>query len=116
MYSENYDNESVIILHFEKKDLNVIDIGRLCRSLRISAKTNRVGLNLNELKHLSNSFLNFLKELAKSKQVAIFNVSSSNIALLNITKYNRFVSIFMNKIDFLENKNPLVIRKFSIVK
>ena len=116
MYSESFENKGVLILHFEQKDLNILDIARLCKSLRVQTGVDKIGLNMAELKHLSNSFLDFLKELSLSKQVSVFNVSSSHIALLNITKYNRFVSIFMNMTDFLANKNPLVVRKFSIVK
>lgn len=76
----------------------------------------RIGFDFENIKSFSNELIEFLKKLSSKNEVAIFNLSTKNLAVLNLMGYSFFISVFMNKKDFIENKYVLKRPKLRIVK
>ena len=76
----------------------------------------RIGFDFENIKNFSNELIEFLKELSSKNEIAIFNLSTENLAVLNLMGYSFFISVFMSKKDFMENKYVLKRPKLKVLK
>ena len=52
----------------------------------------RIGFDFENIKNFSNELIEFLKELSSKNEIAIFNLSTENLAVLNLMGYSFFYS------------------------
>lgn len=71
-----------------------------------------------DLQHVNYCSLDFIEELTKithQKKIGIFNIPSDIFVLFNVMGFDKAANLFVNEIDFSENKRQLINRKFSLV-
>ena len=74
-----------------------------------------IAINFEKVNFVCQEFLPFLQENSKDKRLSIFNITPELMAILDLTKYSRFVKIYANENDFIDNKRSIINRKFYIV-
>ena len=74
----------------------------------------KVAFDLENVDELGNNFFDFLMELSSHKDISIYNLDAGNLSLFYLMQYNHDVSLFINKTDFINNKNSLVKREFAL--
>ena len=84
-------------------------------SKEVLAENKRISLDLSQVHDCTIEFIEALKEIAKTKEIGIFNISSDLFALFNFMNMDKYVQLFVCETDFEENARQLVNRKFSII-
>lgn len=110
------ENNDCFILYLYSGVSEKKQIGRLKRILNYVSKNKRVALNLGHVETFPVEFLDFLKDTAFKNGISLINVKSDLLALLNLTEYNEFVTLYVNDVDFFEMKRQMINRRFSIVR
>lgn len=75
----------------------------------------RIGLDLSDVSDCTEDFIKYLLTYSQKQNIGIFNISSDIFALLISLNMDKFVKIFVNQDDFINNNNQLVNRNFRIV-
>lgn len=117
---KRYDNSMEI-----REDANVYIITPLSpkldarESLRLINEVNnenkRISLDLSLVHDCTVDFIEALKNLAKSREIGVFNIPSDIFALFNFMNMDKYVKLFVCETDFEENARQLVNRRFSIL-
>ena len=84
-------------------------------SKEVLAENKRISLDLSQVHDCTIEFIEALKEIAKTKEIGIFNISSDLFAIFNFMNMDKYVQLFVCETDFEENARQLVNRKFSII-
>ena len=84
-------------------------------SKEVLAENKRISLDLSHVHDCTIEFIEALKEIAKTKEIGIFNISSDLFALFNFMNMDKYVQLFVCETDLEENARQLVNRKFSII-
>lgn len=79
------------------------------------SESKAIVLNLDEVAFVCSDFLEFLKKISSSRKISLTCLHSEILVLLNLTEYDKFVSIFLTDFDFLQQKRELLNRKFAVV-
>jgi len=109
------ENSVGCILKLHSNILTFDLVFKLRKFLNQFPSNKSVALNLHDVDYICVDFLEFLKETSKSRNLALTSLQSEILVLLNLTKYDNFAPIFLNDIDFLEQKRELLNRRFSVV-
>ncbi len=90
---------------------------RVCQRLfsKLSAENRQIALDLSYVNDCTVDFCEALTDLAKEKNIGIFNIPSDIFALFNIMNIDKCTNLFVSEIDFEENSRRLIRRKFSFV-
>lgn len=107
------DNEKVCIFAPLGERLDKRESARLMTE--ISHETRQVGIDLKYVYDCTIDFIESLKESAKTKQIAIFNIPSDIFALFNIMKLDRVVNLYVSETDFENQTRRLINRHFELV-
>lgn len=107
------DNEKVCIFAPLGEKLDKHESARLMRE--ISHETRQIGIDLKYVYDCTIDFIETLKESAKIKQIAIFNIPSDIFVLFNIMKLDKVVSLYVSESDFENQTRKLVNRHFELV-
>lgn len=107
------DNENICIIAPLSTHLGARESKRIFEEL--SQEKRHSAIDLAHVTHCSLDFIEDLKKLTNTKSIGIFNIPSDIFALFNIMKVDKYVSLFVNQIDFEENARHLVNRSFSII-
>ena len=81
----------------------------------ISKDKRNVAIDLQYVENCSIDFIESIKNIAKSKKIGIFNISSDIFTILNIMNIDKICQLFVSELDFTENKRQLINRKLSVV-
>lgn len=109
------ENDKCLILGLHSNVLTFELIFQLKKILKELPQNESVALNLQEVSYINAEFLEFLKESSNDRKISLINLQSEIFALLNLTKYDKFANIFLNDIDFIEQKRALLNRRFSLI-
>ena len=74
-----------------------------------------IALDLQHVECMCAEFLDFLKENSNRKKISLINLQAELFALLNLTEYDKFTNIFLNEIDYIEQKRALINRRFTLL-
>lgn len=80
----------------------------------ISLESRQVGIDLKYVYDCTIDFIELLKQAAKSKNIAIFNIPSDIFALFNIMKLDKVVNLYVSEYDFENQTHRLVNRQFKL--
>ena len=107
-----YDNKVCIFVPLSAK----LD-KRTCLRLfsKLSNEQKQIGLDLSYVQDCTIDFCEALTEVAKEKNIGIFNIPSDIFALFNIMNIDKCTNLFVSELDFEENSRRLIHRKFSFV-
>ena len=81
----------------------------------ISHETRQVGIDLKYVYDCTIDFIEALRESAKLKQIAIFNIPSDIFVLFNIMKLDKAVNLYVSESDFENHSRRLINRHFELV-
>jgi hypothetical protein len=107
--------ESACILHLHTQNLNPKVLIGMRKIIEKMPTQKPIAMNFEKVNFVCQEFLPFLQEISKDKILSIFNINSELMAILDLTKYSKFVKIYTNENDFMNNKHSIVNRKFHIV-
>lgn len=107
----------------EKKDVYIITPlspkldERECRRLlkEVQGESKRISLDLSLVQDCTVDFIETLKEIAKHREIGIFNIQSDIFTIFNIMNMDKYVKLFVCETDFEENVRQLVNRRFSVI-
>lgn len=74
-----------------------------------------IALNLQDVDYVCVEFLDFLKKTSTHRKISLTNIQAEIFVLLNLTKYDKFAHIFLNDIDFTQQKRRLLNRRFAVL-
>lgn len=98
----------------DKNDFGKTKLSIISELLRKNTSIKKVAFDLENVEILGNNFFDFLVELSFYKEISIYNLDAGNLSLFYLMQHNRDVSLFINKNDFVNNKNSLVKREFAL--
>ena len=70
-----------------------------------------IGIDLSFVNDFSFEFI----ETIKNFNVSLFNIPSDLFALINAMNLDKNIQLYVSEIDFLDQKNRLINRKFSLI-
>ena len=117
MFKVVKDND-IVIVSFQGKYLSKEAVGKLYNYLkspfRLSIRRKNIAINMKNIDSVSGEFFLALKRLSKYN-ISLYNVGLNLSLLFELTNTGRNVRIFVNELDFIEEKRLLVNRKFKVV-
>ncbi len=116
MYKESGERNGTLTLKLTAKDLMKNNLRQLKAKLLSQAQIQRLGFDLACIKNVGNEFLDCISQISKYKNVSVYNMDTENQILFYLMECDKHVSLFLNKKDFILNKNMMVRRIFSICK
>lgn len=110
-----YEKNSNCIFKVNSENISLEIVKKLKRVLEKTPKNKPLALNLQNVEYICCEFLEFLKDSSKKREISLFNLQAEISALFYLTKYDRFAHIYLNDIDFYEQKRMLLNRNFYII-
>lgn len=107
------DNDKICIFAPLDGKLDRYESERLLKE--ISKETRQVGIDLKYVYDCTIDFIDALKQSAKTKQIAIFNIPSDIFVLFNIMKLDKAVNLYVSETDFQSHTRRLINRDFQLV-
>ena len=110
-------SDNKCIIGIKTKDLNFKSLANLAILLdKIDFKAKSVALDLKEVESVSEDFFTFIKNFSETTKLTLLNIPAKLFAMLNLRRYDKNVKMFNNNLDYFEDKNELINRKFRLVK
>jgi len=109
------EKETGYVLQLNSNVLTVEWIFCLKNLMKTLLESKSVALDLQNVECICAEFLEFLKETSIQRKISLINLQSELFVLLNLTEYDKFTHIFLNEIDYLEQKRALINRKFTLL-
>ncbi|HNW25206.1 MAG TPA: hypothetical protein PLG15_01140 [Candidatus Gastranaerophilaceae bacterium] len=110
-----YEKNSNCIFKLNSDNISSNLVYKLKKTFKKLPKNKSVAINLQNVEYVCSEFLEFLKEFSKKREISLFNIQAEISALFYLTKYDKFAHIYLNDIDFYEQKRMLLNRNFSIL-
>ncbi|MBR1942686.1 hypothetical protein IJ843_03005 [bacterium] len=111
------NTEQKYVINVKTKELNFNALANLAILLNKSGLDSKhVALDLQEVESVTEDFFTFIKNFTESTKLTLLNIPSELFALLNLRRYDKNVKMFNSNLDFIQDKNELVNRKFHVVK
>lgn len=107
------DTEKVCIFAPLSSKLDRYESSRIFNKL--SKESRKIALDLRFTEDCTIEFIESLKEMAKMKNIGVFNIPSDIFVLFNVMQVDKFVRLFVSESDFEENTRQLINRQFSII-
>ena len=109
--------EKKYVIDIKSKDLNFKSLANLAIILnKIDLDKKSVALDLQEVESVTEDFFTFIKNFSETTKLTLLNIPSELFALLNLRRYDKNVKMFNNNLDYIQDKNELINRKFHVVK
>ena len=108
--------KNTLFLKLCNKDLSEQALNSICTDLSKRKHCKELGIDLGSVTVFKNEFFEFLNKIGKTFKISVYNVSSDNLTLFYLMNYNRFVNLFDNLDDYMNNKNQLVKRSFFVCR
>lgn len=111
------NNSSKYVVGIKTKELNFKSLANLAILLdKMDMNKNSIALDLKEVETVTEDFFTFIKNFSETTKLTLLNIPSELFAMLNLRRYDKNVRMFNNNLDFIQDKNELVNRKFKIIK
>lgn len=110
------DVNKVCIVDIEGNSVSKSDLIDLKRLFREKASKKRIGIDLNKVLNIRHDFLDFLKESSSQKKLSLFNINNEVYLLLFVSRYDKYVNIYLNEDDFYKDKRCIVYRRLKLLK
>ena len=111
------DVNGVCIVDIEGKSISKADITKLKDLQTKYTRSKRIGINLENVQSVNIDFLDFLKaSFERNKKISLYNLCNEVFLSLLVLKYDRYADIYMNKIDFKEEKHSILYRRLKLIK
>ena len=107
------ENDKLCIFAPLSAVLNKQESDRLFENIRKDSR--RVAIDLSFVTDCTIDFISSLLNIAKVKDIGLFNISSDIFVLLNNMNVDKKVNLYVSELDFTENSRQLLNRKFSII-
>lgn len=105
------------VINIKSKELNFNSLANLAILLDKSGLNEKpIALDLKEVESVTEDFFTFIKNFSESTKLTLLNIPSELFAILNLRRYDKNVKMFNNNLDFMQDKNELVNRKFQLIK
>ena len=111
-------NNDSLVLDLIGNGINSIEFDIHLRSINALKNFDKLYINFAYLSSVNNETINKLKKLnnvLKDKIVALINVTPMQNTIFNLFGIDKIFQIYMNKLDAIEGKKPIVNRNFRIV-
>ena len=82
---------------------------------KISKENREIALDLRFVQDCTIEFIESLKEMAKIKNIGVFNIPSDIFVLFNVMQIDKSVRLFVSEPDFEDNARQLINRQFTVV-
>ena len=76
----------------------------------------RIGIDLKKISSVKHDFLDFLMSVASKEKVSLFNIPNDIYLMLFVSKYDRYVDMYLDERDFISSKNSIVYRRLKLLK
>lgn len=106
---DDYENT---IVYFDRQLLSDDEVLRLKTFLLKNSPSKRIAIDLGNIKIAHNCFFAMLKEFAASKKLSLFNIPTDVNLLLYLMNYNSYIKLYVNEMDFIDQKRELIYRNF----
>ena len=111
------DDKKKYVFDIKTKDLNFKSLANLAILLnKIDVDNRPIALDLKEVESVTEDFFTFIKNFSETTKLTLLNIPSELFAILNLRRYDKNVRMFNNNLDYIEDKQELVNRKFHVVK
>ncbi len=111
------NEEKKYVINVKSKELNFKSLADLAILLNKSGLDEKpFALDLKEVESVTEDFFTFIKNFSEATKLTLLNIPSELFAILNLRRYDKNVKMFNNNLDFIQDKNELVNRKFHVVK
>lgn len=107
------ENEKVCIFAPLSGKLDRDETARLVREIMVEPR--QIGIDLKYVYDCTIDFIEGLKQSAKVKKLAIFNIPSDIFVIFNVMKLDRVIDLYVSESDFEYQARRLVSRSFSLV-
>ena len=107
------ENNTHYILAPLSKKIDARESNRIFKE--IEDEQREIALDLNYVEDCSIDFYDKLKTLAQKKKIGIYNIPSDIFVILNTMQLDKYVNLYVSKLDFEENARRLINRNFALV-
>lgn len=110
------DVDNVCIVDISGNDLSQADITKLRKLYKEKSVSTRIGIDFAQIKSVEPEFFALVKEAAGQKKLSVFNADSSVYLQLFVSQADRYLNLYLNERDFLEDKRSIVKRRLKVLK
>lgn len=102
-----------VVVAPDSKELEAKEIRELKKTIN-GKKEMRIGLDMESVQSLKNGFLDLIKSEFNRQKISLFNLKSELFVLLSLLKYDKYVNVYADINDFVNDDRVLVKRNFKV--
>lgn len=106
----------VCLVDIEANDISAEDVIALNNLYEKKGLKKRIGIDLKYIETIKHDFWDFLISVANKGKVSLYNVPNDVYLMLFISKYDAYVDMYLNEMDFISSKNSIVYRRLKLLK
>lgn len=110
------DVDGVCIADITGNVVSQFELKELKKLYKTKAARKRIGINLESVNSINYDFLLFIQECAFKQKVSLFNVAVDVYMMLFISHSDKYINIYLDENDFINNKRSIVYRRLKLLK
>lgn len=109
--------ENKYLIGIKTKELNFKYLAGLAIVLNnMELNSQPIGFDLKEVESITEDFFTFIKNFSETNVLSLVNISPEIFTILNLRRYDKNVRMYNTELDYIQDKNELINRQFSVVK
>jgi len=110
-------NENKYMIGIKTKELNFKYLAGLAIIInQMNLDSQHLALDLRDVETVTEDFFTFIKNFSQTTNLSLVNISAELFAILNLRRYDKNVRMYNTELDYIQDKNELINRKFHLVK
>ena len=110
------DVNGVCLVDIEGNAISPADVTSLWHIYAHKGAKKRIGINLKNVVAVKQDFFDFLVRTANKEKISLFNISNDVYLMLFISRFDKYVDMYLDERDFIAAKNNIVYRRLKLLK
>lgn len=110
------DVNGVCLVDIEENAISPAAVTTLRHIYAQKGAKKRIGINLKNISAVKHDFLDFLMSVANKEKISLFNISNDVYLMLFVSKYDKYVDMYLDERDFISAKNSIIYRRLKLLK
>lgn len=110
------DVDKICIVDIAGTKISESNLKKLKKILAQRVSLMRIGINLKGVISVNHDFLDFLRESSFKQRLSLFNACNDVYLLLFVSQTDKYVDIYLDENDFINNKRLIIYRRLKLLK
>lgn len=110
------DVNGVCLVDIEENAISPAVIAYLRQIYAQKGLKKRIGINLKNVVAVKHDFFDFLMSVSEKEKFSLFNIPNDIYLMLFVSRYDKYVDMYLDERDFICAKNGIVYRRLKLLK